>query len=265
MSVAPPDRPSDRPSLPVAAEHEPDAVRARYARRPAHDARYHPLNPDVWLSRQERERVVLRLLADLGWRDLAALRATEVGCGAGGNLLDALRWGLSPDRLTGVELLPERLARARALLPAGVRLIAGDACEAPVEPASQDIVWQSTVFSSLLDDAFQQRLADRMWHWVRPGGGVLWYDFTVNNPRNADVRGVPISRIVALFPHGTIRRFKVTLAPPLARAACRLHPALYDVFNRLPFLRTHAVCWIHKPGAAGPAGGDRSMDKGKQQ
>lgn len=260
---------SDRPPPPAhdlsAPGDEAAAVRARYARRPPHDGRYHPLNADVWHSRQERERVVLRLLADLGWRDLAALRVTEVGCGAGGNLLDSLRWGCSPERLTGIELLPERLAQARAVLPAGVRLIGGDAGEAAVEPASQDIVWQSTVFSSLLDDAFQQRLADRMWQWVRPGGGVLWYDFTVNNPGNTDVRGVPISRIKALFPHGTIRRFKVTLAPPLARAACRLHPALYDVLNRLPFLRTHVVCWIHKPGATGPAGGDRSTGKGKQQ
>lgn len=259
------DRPPQPPPARSSPSSEPAAVQARYARRLPHDDRYHPLNPDVWHSRQERERVVLRLLADLGWRDLAALRVTEVGCGAGGNLLDGLRWGWSPERLTGIELLPERLAQARAVLPAGVRLLGGDACEAAVEPASQDIVWQSTVFSSLLDDAFQQRLADRMWQWVRPGGGVLWYDFTVNNPRNADVRGMPISRIGALFPHGTIRRFKVTLAPPLARAACRLHPALYGVFNRLPFLRTHVVCWIHKPGATGLAGGDRSTGKGKQQ
>ena len=30
---------------------------------------------------------------------------------------------------------------------------------------------------------------------LAPGGGVLWYDFTVNNPRNPDVRGVPMKRV----------------------------------------------------------------------
>ncbi len=26
-------------------------------------------------------------------------------------------------------------------------------------------------------------LLDRMWRWVKPGGGVLWYDFTFDNPK----------------------------------------------------------------------------------
>ena len=108
---------------------------------------------------------------------------------------------------------------------------------------------QSTVFSSLLDDAFQQRLADAMWSWLKPGGAVIWYDFTVNNPRNADVRGVPVARVRALFPQAHITHHRVTLAPPLARAVCRVHPALYGVFNSLPLLRTHVLAWLAKPAA----------------
>ena len=116
---------------------------------------------------------------------------------------------------------------------------------------SQDIVFVSTVFSSLLDDAFQQRLADAMWRWLKPGGAVLWYDFTVDNPRNPDVRGVPLARVQALFPQGHVQARRVTLAPPLARAVCRVHPALYGVFNALPLLRTHVLAWVAKPRAAG--------------
>jgi hypothetical protein len=40
---------------------------------------------------------------------------------------------------------------------------------------------------------------------------------------------------------------RVTLAPPLARALTRVHPALYTAFNALPLLRTHLLCWIVKP------------------
>jgi hypothetical protein len=128
-----------------------------------------------------------------------------------------------------------------------VQLWAGDASTLPVAPASQDIVLQSTVFSSLLDDGFQQQLATAMWRWVAPGGGVLWYDFTVNNPRNPDVRGVPLARLAQLFPQGRIHARRVTLAPPLARALCRFHPALYSVANALPLLRTHVLAWVAKP------------------
>jgi SAM-dependent methyltransferase len=212
-------------------------IAERYARRDAGD-RYSLLRPEVWQMWQERQRALLKLLARRPGQP-AEWRATEVG---GGNLLDLLRLGLMPAHLTGVELLPERLAAARAALPEGVTLLAGDASAAPVEPLSQDLVLQSTVFSSILDDALQQRVADAMWRWLKPGGAIVWYDFTVNNPRNPDVRGVPLRRVQALFPQGRFTARRVTLAPPLARAL----PAAYGLLNALPWLRTHRLVLIEK-------------------
>ena len=225
---------------------EAAAVAERYARRAGPD-RYAILQPDVWQTLQERQRAEWRLWARLGWHDLSVLRYTELGCGAGGALLEALRAGFAPEHLTGLELLPERHAMARRVLPAAVTLHLGDALQAPVPAQSQDVVAQHTVFSSLLDDAFQQRLAAAMWGWIRHGGGVLWYDFTFDNPRNPDVRGVPLKRVKALFPQArAVHAQRLTLAPPLARAACRVHPALYTALNSLPLLRTHLLCWIQK-------------------
>jgi SAM-dependent methyltransferase len=238
----------DRIADPVARAHaESEAVRQRYAQRDPADERYHPLNPEVWLARQERERAVLKLLLRLGWRDLHNRRVVEVGCGAGGNLLELLRIGFTPEHLCGLELLPERHAQACAVLPRTTCLWLGDAAEAPIEPATQDIVLQSTVFTSLLDEAFQQHLADAMWRWVRPGGGVLWYDFTYDNPRNPDVRGVPLRRVRELFPQGRLQAERLTLAPPLARRVARVHPALCVLLGAIPMLRTHVLAWIQKP------------------
>ncbi|TMG99386.1 MAG: class I SAM-dependent methyltransferase [Betaproteobacteria bacterium] len=221
-------------------------VAERYARRDVGD-RYSALNPDVWQTLHERQRAMLALFARAGVRNVSGLKLTEVGCGAGGNLLELLRIGFAPEHLTGLELLPERHMQARRVLPVATSVWQGDAADAPVEAASQDIVLQSTVFSSLLDDAFQQRLADAMWRWLRPGGAVLWYDFTVDNPRNPDVRGVPLRRVRELFPLACIAHRRVTLAPPLARRVARVHPALYTAFNVLPLLRTHVLAWIAKP------------------
>lgn len=227
----------------------PDETRAvadRYARR--HDGdRYSLLRPEVWQTVQERQRAMLRLFARLGWQDLGSRRLLEVGCGGGGNLLELLRLGFDPTRLVGVELLPERAARARAVLPAALVVHEADALALDLADASQDVVLAATVFSSLLDDAFRQRLAERMWRWVAPGGGVLWYDFTVDNPRNPDVRGVPLTRLRALFPAGRVQACRVTLAPPIARRIVRWHPSLYTVFNAVPLLRTHVLAWIAKP------------------
>jgi SAM-dependent methyltransferase len=224
-------------------------VAQRYAERAALglDARYSPLLPDVWQTLHERQRALLRHLAHPDWQPLANQRLVEVGCGGGGNLLELLRLGFAPHNLHGIELLSDRHAAARRVLPTATRLTLGDASSAPLEPGCADLVLQSTVFSSLLDDAFQQTLAQALWRWLRPGGAVIWYDFVVNNPRNPAVRGVPLQRVRALFPQGQVQHQRVTLAPPLARAVCRVHPGLYSVFNALPLLRTHVLALIKKP------------------
>lgn len=177
---------------------------------------------------------------------LADTSVLEVGCGSGANLLELIELGADPSRLVGNELLADRLQAARTRLPQSLRLLAGDAAQLDLDAESFDVVLQSTVFSSILDDDLQASLASKMWSLVKPGGGVLWYDFTFDNPKNPDVRGVPVSRISALFPMAKVKVQKVTLAPPIARRVVPLSPHLYGLLNSLPFLRTHVLCYLEK-------------------
>ncbi|SNS65612.1 Methyltransferase domain-containing protein [Noviherbaspirillum humi] len=229
---------------------EVNAIVSRYAVRDAREdaQRYSWLRPDVHLASMESERLMLKLFAEAGLTDLSRVSLLEVGCGGGGNLLRFLRWGFDPANLVGNELLPASLERARRHLPQELALIGGDASELDCEPF--DIVYQSTVFSSILDQGFQHKLAQRMWDMTRPGGAILWYDFCYDNPRNPDVRGVSMRRIRELFPMSSPVMRRVTLAPPISRAATRLSPRLYPVLNVFSFLRTHALCWIPKPAAS---------------
>ena len=103
------------------------------------------------------------------------------------------------------------------------------------------------VFTLVLDRTFQEHLSHRMWRLVKPGGGVLWYDFTFNNPKNSDVAGIPIRRVKQLFPDGHMIHWRLTLAPPISRLVTRVSLRLYTVVNVLPFLRSHVLCWIEKP------------------
>ena len=226
---------------------EVDLIRDRYARRtdtvvPGYD----PMLPWVYMMAQEKERALIKLFQRFSIAPVQSKRVIEIGCGTGGNLLQLLRLGFRPENLVGNELLEERAAAARELLPAGTRIVGGDVCELDLPSATFDVVYQSTVFTSILDESFQERMARRMWQWPRPGGGVLWYDFTFDNPLNPDVRGVPVPRIRQLFPEGTVFARRITLAPPIARLLTRVHPQLYTAANLLPFLRTHVLCWIRK-------------------
>lgn len=221
-----------------------DAIRTAYARRDALDPRYHPLDPAQFQALQARERVLAQLLRQQGWAATHVLQAAELGCGTGGNLLTLLQLGLCPERLTGVELLPERALLARERLPQRVSIHVGDARTAPIADASQDLVLAFTVFSSVLDDALQAELAQTAWRWLRPGGAVLLYDFAFDNPRNPDVRGVPTRRVRELFAQADLLSRRVTLAPPLAR---RLPAWALPWFDALPWLRTHRLFHLRKP------------------
>lgn len=225
---------------------EVEAVKARYARR-QDGSLYDMRRPDMRHTLEERRQLMRRFLSGRAWQDLSTRCALEIGCGEGNVLADLLTIGFTPERLVGIDLLPETLEQARRKLPAGVRLMGGDASVSRVDPMSQDLVLQFTVFSSILDCAFQEDLAETMWRYLKPSGAILWYDAVVSNPRNPDMRGVPVHRIKQLFPKAKIDARRVTLAPPLARAACRLHPSLYPLLNRIAALRSHVMAWIEKP------------------
>src|SRR5581483_5755996 len=114
------------------AAREAERVRAAYARRArlGLDARYDYWQPANLFIYQSREREFVRLLRDLGRLPLGECRVLDVGCGDGGVLRDLVRLGARPSRLAGVDLLPDRIERARELI-AGAAFVMADAQRLP--------------------------------------------------------------------------------------------------------------------------------------
>lgn len=227
---------------------ETEQVRLRYERRKTGigASMYSPLDPSVYMGQQEKERALIRWIKAADLAPVDHRRVLEIGCGSGGNLLQLMKLGFLPENLVGNELLEDRAAFARNLLPSATQVIKGDALDLDLPEESFDVVFQSTVFSSILNDNFQGKLAEKMWSLVKPGGGVLWYDFIYDNPKNPDVRGVPVRSIRNLFPAAEFIVWRTTLAPPISRLVTKINPFLYTVFNSISFFRTHVLCWIRK-------------------
>jgi SAM-dependent methyltransferase len=194
----------------------------------------------------ERARIQASLLRQwLGVNKLSDMDILEVGCGTGENILNLIALGASPDRVVGNELLEARMRAAKLRLPSAVRLHLGDGSRLPDSYGPFDLVMQFVVFSSILDDSLLASLASRMWAILKPGGIVLSYDFVVDNPSNSDVRGIPLRRLKTLFPEGQFTAKPLTVAPPLARV---VSDKLYPLLAIVPFLKTHCLCAIRKPG-----------------
>ena len=223
-----------------------DIIKRYEKRKQLPPDRYCYLNAATYMSEQEKERAILRLIRKTQLEPLSNKKLLEIGCGTGINLLNFIKMGFQPENLFANDILSERITFAKNILPSKVTFYEGDANQLDFENGRFDFVFQSMVFSSILDDEFRHNLAEKMWRWTKVGGGILWYDFTFNNPFNKDVKKVSFKEVKNLFPSSDIISYKITLAPPLSRILSKYHYRLYDVFNSLYFLRTHLLCFIRK-------------------
>jgi glycosyltransferase involved in cell wall biosynthesis/SAM-dependent methyltransferase len=210
---------------------------------------YSLAQPAVLFAYLQRVREMIRALTENGFYPLSDFRILEVGCGAGGWLADFIRWGAGATCVAGVDINPERLEVARRRLPA-VSLSRADASELPWKSASFDLVLQSTMLSSILDNPMRKRAALEILRVLKPAGAVLWYDLRVNNPRNRNVRAAGAEEIRALFPDCNIRLRKVTLAPPVSRFIVPLSWTAAFLLEKVPVLRTHYLAVIRRNHAS---------------
>lgn len=226
---------------------EEKEIKIRYEKRKNISSdRYSILNPASILIEQEKERALIKWIKENNIEPLENKKLLEIGCGGGYNLLKFVRLGFKPQNIFANDLISERLQSARELLPSKVHFYEGSAMDLSFKENEFDIVFQSMVFSSILDSDYKIKLAEKLWQWVKPGGGILWYDFIYNNPSNKDVKGVSIAEVKKLFKVKKLYYKKLTLAPPIARIVTKVHPFLYYFFNSTYLLRTHLLIWIQK-------------------
>jgi ubiquinone/menaquinone biosynthesis C-methylase UbiE len=198
------------------------------------------------LASRELEEKILAALTRHGRIPLDNLRILEIGCGTGYWLREFIRWGARPENITGIDLLPERIAEATTLCPSPITLRCQSAAQLDYSSGTFDLVFQSTVFTSILSEHMKMQIAREMLRVLHPSGTILWYDFTVNNPWNPDVRGISRREIMQLFPQCRFEFRKLTLAPLIGRPLARVSTLLYRALSAVKIFDTHCLATIHK-------------------
>lgn len=189
---------------------------------------------------KEREAVYDKIIRKQ-FSNIDKLNMLEVGVGTGGNLPFFIQLGIPNSNIFANEIMEDRVKLLKTNYPE-ISVIEGNAIEININQKF-DIVFQSTVFTSILSDKFRKELAAKMWELLNDKGIVLWYDFIYDNPQNKNVKKVTKQEIKSLFPNANKFEFySVTLAPPIGRRVGKL----YFFFNQFKFLRTHIIAVIHK-------------------
>jgi len=194
----------------------------------------------------ERKSSLDKIVQMTGLLSSSDLRILDIGCGNGDVLASYLIWGVEPDNLYGIDLLPERVDAANRRYPA-FHIQQGNAEHLAFPDEHFDMVSFFTVFSSILDTTMRQNIAMEVSRVVKPGGAIIWYDFRYRNPLNPNTRPMKRSDISDLFPEFTLNLVTTTLLPPLARRLGRLTDSLYPMLSAIPFLRTHYIGLLMKP------------------
>ncbi len=220
---------------------EAEKIKVRYEKRRNNDAGKNENAVFIENVIKERETVYSKILKE-HFSEIDKVKFIEIGAGEGANIDFFRSLGIKDENIVAAELLPERAATLREKYPK-ITVSEGDALHLNFENYF-DIVFQSLVFTSILDDDFKKSLAHKMWDMLKPGGIILWYDFKFNNPANKDVKGVTKAEIKQLFPSvNEIAFYNVTLAPPVGRRVGSMYEFVNSVF---PFLRTHLIAVIKK-------------------
>jgi SAM-dependent methyltransferase len=232
--------------LDARAADEEARIQDAYARRASLPRRYSWFDPGQLFIMQHLERRLLPLLRRENLAPLTGRKILEIGCGNGHWLREFIKWGAEPENLTGIDLLNSRIAEARSRCPKEVKLEQANAACLAFAAQSFDIVFQATVFTSILDASLKAAVGSEMLRLLKKDGVILWYDFRFNNPRNADVRGVESEEIRRIFPGCEVKLQRLTLAPPLARRLAPFSWISCELLEKIPWLCTHYLGVIRK-------------------
>lgn len=197
------------------------------------------LNPVVLHIAQQRERVLLAL-ARRYQISLAGARVLDVGCGAGGEMINLCRWGGAVADMVGFDLSDARLRMA--VEKYGLHCVRASADHVPFSDGSFDVVMQNVVFSSIVDSAVRHAVAAEMQRVLAPGGVLIWYDARWSRSRDPAFLPLPRRSVEQLFDGIDFHWQTLTTDLGVLKLANMLGGnAAMTLTDQLPWIRTHLL------------------------
>ena len=223
-------------------------ARVEYERRDSVVARNgKPVRPEDMIIRVRTARQYANALQACGLLPIGERAVLDVGCGDGNFLLRCRdEWGQQEAPLCGIDLMVNRIERLKRQA-SYLDVRAGSADQLPWEDNTFDLVHQSMLLTSVLDESLRRGIAAEMRRVTRNGGHVLWYDF-IWNPVNKAAVGLSLRRVRSCFPGWVVaHRRRTTLPPPIARRLLRISETLVAAVEALTIFNSFELLLLRKP------------------
>lgn len=181
-------------------------------------------NHGVLFQKLAADAALYRALGRIGFR--AGQTVVDIGGGSGGSLVPFMELGCPADTLTSVDSYAPNAEAGRRRFP-GVTFHNCDGGSTPLPRASADVVFASTVFCPILDDAIACRIGQEMRRIVKPSGHILVRDWSIGDPRKRNFRAMTGARVEAVFGVRPFFAERGALPPPIGRTLSKWAPWAY--------------------------------------
>lgn len=195
-------------------------------------------NPEVLFQTLAQEAAIVRSATYLQ-HDPADATILDVGCGGGGNIFQLIRLGYRYANITGIDINDERIAIGKADFPLCHFFIA-DASQMFFSDNSFDLIYESTMFSTLPDEDLCIAISREMVRVCKKGGYLLLVDWRYKKSGSTKYNALNRKKVKTYFGVSQVTDLisveAGALVPPLGRFLSKYIPSLYFlVAALLPF------------------------------
>ncbi|MBW3041826.1 class I SAM-dependent methyltransferase [Prochlorococcus marinus] len=208
------------------------------------------INPENFYQVFARDIAFYKVLNFIDLRKIKTLKVLDVGCGDGNGTIKFIQLGFLPSNVYGIELIKERLEKAKNQYP-NLNFMINDASNLEFESNSFDLVNESTMFIHSIDKVESDEIAKEMIRVTKKNKYIILQDWRYSKPWNHNYNGLSKSRIKEIFSVGVLTELicqrNGALIPPLGRRISRYFPYLYFIISALfPFLVGGNVTLLRK-------------------
>ena len=173
-------------------------------------------------------------------------RILDLGVGSGTECFSLIESGFRTERIMALDLDVRRLRAAHANHP-WLRAVAGNGTKLPFRDETFDVVYQSTVISSVLDTALRLVILREAGRVLRSGGVLISYDTRYPNPWNRHTRPLRTAELRNALAGWDLSAISLTGIPQIIRPLSRVSLSLCRLVEAVPVLRSHLLVFARKP------------------
>ena len=212
-----------------------------------------PYYQKIWRS----DSPAFRLMSERKWHliesvlrserlDCRSARILDIGVGIGADGPRFRDLAVRPDLFVGLDVMDEYARKARQAND-WMNTVTGEAGRLPFPDHVFDIVYQSTMLSSVLDARQRQLVFREVERVLAPGGAFISYDVRYRNPWNPHTRPLKSREVRLSFPRWEVKTWSLTAIPQLQRFVAAHSVTACRLLEAIPFLRSHLVIVARKP------------------